>query len=87
MKVSRRGFWGLLCFCVAAIGVTGCFGPPSPQKVFGASGKQFTAPDLCGALVECKNSGEAACYYDYSTYVDPNSGKVVDASGCKKVTQ
>lgn len=64
--------------------LAGCFGPPKPYLVTGASGKAYTAPDLCVALVACKNANEDACYYPAvkMTSVD---GKTVDESYCKQV--
>jgi len=64
--------------------LTGCFGPPAPQKVFGASGKTYTAPSICGALVQCKNAGEASCWYDTSTYIDAQGNKIT-TDVCKEV--
>jgi hypothetical protein len=62
--------------------VSGCGGPVK-ANVYGASGKTFTAPDVCAALVACQASNETACYYDRSIYQNPN-GTTVE-SGCKEV--
>jgi hypothetical protein len=64
--------------------LAGC-GGPSHTNVYGADGKTFTAPDLCSALIACKNNGaEAACYYDSTALVDA-SGKITESYVCKEV--
>lgn len=67
--------WLMLC--------AGCGYHPSPINVYGASGKTYTAPDLCAALVICQNNMETACYYEHEviTYAD---GSRTD-NGCKEV--
>ncbi len=52
--------------------VAGC-GPPR-VNVYGASGKAYTAPDLCSALVACQNSVESACYYEREVMTAPDGG-------------
>lgn len=63
--------------------LTGCAYHPTPISVYNKSGKQFTAPSLCAALVQCINSGEA-CYYD-STKVITAVGGVEESPICKEV--
>ena len=53
--------------------------------VYGASGRAFTAPDICAALIACKNSAETSCYYYRSVVTEPNGSRVED--GCKEVTK
>lgn len=43
--------------------LVGCSVTPISYKVTGKSGKQYVAPDLCQALIQCQNSGEASCSY------------------------
>lgn len=64
-----------------ALMLTGC--GPYVARVQGASGKQYTAPDLCAALVQCLNSNEQSCFYP-DTMVTSN-GAVVDSIGCREV--
>lgn len=64
--------------------ITGCFGGPIKVNVYGSSGKAYTAPDLCSALIACKNSTEAACYYDNTIIVDA-TGKATETSICKEI--
>ena len=68
----------LVLFLLALL--AGCFGPVK-VTVYGATGKQFVAPDLCGAIVACKQSGEAACYYNATTLITANGDK--EAESCK----
>jgi hypothetical protein len=51
----------LVCLCVVFL--SGC-GGALRVSVYGRSGAAFTAPSLCGALVECLNSNESSCFYD-----------------------
>ena len=51
--------------------------------VVGASGKPFTAPDLCTALVACQNSSETACYYN-RVVLQTATGQT-EESTCKEV--
>lgn len=69
---------------IALLGLAGCFGKPLPASAYGISGTTYTAPDLCGALVKCKQA-ESACYIDVTTQVQSN-GTVVETSGCKEVS-
>lgn len=65
--------------------MTGC-GGPYLLSVYGGSGAVFTAPSLCAALIQCKNSKETVCYYD-STVVLDATGKVTEASTCKAISK
>ena len=62
--------------------ITGC--APYKVSVYGKSGTVYTAPSLCGALIQCMNSTETACYYDRTLYRDVD-GKIFDESGGKEV--
>ena len=61
--------------------LTGCGAPK--VNVYGASGKAFTAPDLCAALVACQNSSESACYYERELVTNADGSHM--ESGCKEV--
>lgn len=62
--------------------MTGC--APYRFTVTGATGKVYTAPDICQALVECQNSNEASCLYpDVKTTTQ--DGKQFDQTFCKEV--
>ncbi len=67
----------------ALLPLSACFGPIK-VNVYGASGKAYTAPALCAALIACQNSNETACYYDRTLYRDLD-GKTLDESGCKEI--
>ena len=54
-------------------------------NVYGHSGKVFTAPDICAALVACQNTGETACYYNNEMFTMSN-GQMMEI-GCKEVTK
>ena len=73
--------WILLC---CSLLMTGCFGPPAPQSVWGRSGKVYTAPDVCAALVACKNANESACFYDRN--VQTTATGTIEEGGCKEDT-
>ena len=74
--MKRLLFLGLL-------GLTACGPSHFTVTVLGASGKPFTAPDLCSALIACKNSTESACYYNRDIQKEAD-GTIVEA-GCKQV--
>lgn len=74
-----------LLFAALLLTLTGCAYHPQPVSVFGASGKQYTAPALCQALVQCKNASEASCYYEADSETDLSTGKVADTYYCKEV--
>lgn len=75
----KRIFWVALLVPL----VSGCFGV-AHYSVTGASGKLYTAPDICQALVQCQNSAETACFYpDVKT--TSQDGKSYDQSYCKEV--
>lgn len=65
--------------------LTGCFGPPKPQQVWGISGTAYSAPDICAALVACKKANEASCFYDRSLYTSASG--TVEEGGCKEVSK
>jgi len=67
-----------------ALFLAGCAYHPDPATVFGASGKPYTAPVLCQALVQCKNAGENECYYEADSQTDA-TGLVRDTYYCKGV--
>lgn len=61
----------------------GC-GPPAPVNVFGSSGKKYSAPNLCQAILSCRAGGESACYYNTASFTDPNNGNTVYTEVCRK---
>ena len=67
--------WALLLVAVGAF-LVGC--GPIKTSVYGASGKQYTAPDLCAAWLACRQAQETACYYDGETQVDAQGTRTVD---------
>lgn len=67
----------------AVVVLAGC--APYRYTVTGASGKAYTAPDLCAALIQCKNSTEPACYYVASKATQ--DGKTFDETYCKEVAK
>jgi hypothetical protein len=73
-----------LALAIACIAIAGCAYHPAPQNVYGGSGKAYTAPSLCAALVQCQNASETACYYDVTKVTDA-TGKVSDEASCKEV--
>jgi hypothetical protein len=64
--------------------IAGC-GAPYKVVVYGDSGKQYLAPDLCGAIVECRQAKEQDCLYN-STVVTSLDGKSTTVESCKTVT-
>lgn len=46
---------------------TGCAYAPPKVTVYGATGKQYIAPDLCAAIVQCKLAKETDCLYNATT--------------------
>jgi hypothetical protein len=50
--------------------------------VYGPTGKQYTAPDLCGAIVQCQQANELSCKYNSTVVVTPD-GKATETSTCK----
>lgn len=67
---------------VACGGICAC--GPIRYNVTGASGKLYTAPDVCQALIQCKNSGEPSCYVPTSRTIDQD-GKSIDETYCKEI--
>jgi starvation-inducible outer membrane lipoprotein len=53
--------------------LTGCAYNPK-VIVYGTTGKQYIAPDLCAAEVQCKMAAETECRYN-STVVTTIDGK------------
>lgn len=69
---------------VSLVILAGCGGYHA--TVQGGSGKQYTAPDICAALVQCLNSTtETACYMSDTTYATSNG--TIESTGCKQVTK
>jgi hypothetical protein len=68
---------------IALLVLTGCAYHPVPIVVHGHSGADYTAPDLCAALVKCLNSAETSCFYDQTILV-PATGSA-EETGCKEV--
>lgn len=52
----------IIASCIILL-MCGCGGVLT-TSVYGKSGKAFTAPSLCAALVQCLNSNETSCFYD-----------------------
>lgn len=61
--------------------VTGC--ASYKVIVYGPTGKQYTAPDLCGAIVQCQQAKELSCMYNSTVVVTPD-GKATETSTCKE---
>jgi hypothetical protein len=61
--------------------VTGCAYNPR-VTVYGPTGKQYIAPDLCAAIVQCKQASEPECLYN-STVVTTADGKGTETYTCK----
>ena len=64
--------------------LAGCAGVPPKMTVYGASGKQYVAPELCGAIVECKKANEQACYYDALILTTANGEKEITSCRAAK---
>jgi hypothetical protein len=64
----------------ALILITGC--APYKVTVYGSTGKQYIAPDLCGAISQCKQAKESDCYYN-STVMTTLDGKSTTVEACK----
>lgn len=71
----------VLALFAACASLSGCAYHPAPVTVYGATGKQYIAPDLCAAVVACKLSNEATCYSVVQSLTYPD-GLVTDNS-CK----
>jgi len=71
---------------VALVGMTGCFGGPATQNglAYGASGKTYTAPAMCGALSACLAAGEKRCFYEYAEEYGGSTPNV-EIDGCAEV--
>lgn len=71
-----------IVYLLSVVILTGCSYTPKPVIVYGGSSKQYIAPDLCAAIVKCKNSTEKECYYNSSVYVLAD-GQTKEAESCK----
>ncbi|HEY1644817.1 MAG TPA: hypothetical protein VGF75_00340 [Candidatus Saccharimonadales bacterium] len=60
--------------------LSGC--APFKVTVYGTTGKQYIAPDLCGAISQCKQAKELDCYYN-SSVVTSLDGKSTTVEVCK----
>lgn len=69
---------------LALVLLAGC--APYKVTVYGATGKQYIAPDLCGAIVACKQANEAECLYN-STTMTSLDGKSTETTACKKAKE
>jgi hypothetical protein len=61
--------------------LTGCAYSPPKVTVYGATGKQYIAPDLCAAVVQCKLANEAQCLYNATTVTSATGDREVES--CK----
>ncbi len=61
------------------VSLTGC--GHYQATVYGTTGKMYQAPSLCPAIIQCKQAGEADCYYETTHFSDG------DYYGCKDVKQ
>lgn len=71
----------MLLILAGLVMLSGC--APYKASVFGASGKAYTAPEMCGALVSCLNSGETSCYYNKVVISTATGG--TETSGCTEI--
>lgn len=64
----------------ALLAIAGC----AAQKtiVYGGTGKQYLAPDLCGAIVACRQANETQCLYNATTMTTLD-GKSTETNTCK----
>jgi hypothetical protein len=62
--------------------LSGCAYTPPKVTVYGTTGKQYIAPDLCAAIVQCKNAAESACYYDTTIWTSATGDR--ETSACKQ---
>jgi len=67
-----------------ALVLLGC--APYRVSVYGASGRAYTAPDLCAAQIACRKGNDLPCYYNATTVVGPD-GKTTEESACKELTK
>jgi hypothetical protein len=72
-----RLFWisPLLLLC-------GCAYMPPKVTVYGSTGKQYIAPDLCAAIVQCKLANESQCLYNATTLTLQSGDREVES--CKQ---
>jgi hypothetical protein len=57
----------LLLLLITVAAVAGCGARYNP-KVFGVSGKTYTAPDICQAVAQCVAAGETKCFYGHDGF-------------------
>jgi hypothetical protein len=69
----------LAILCLALI--TGC-GAAYHVTVYGTTGKQYIAPDLCAAVIQCETAKEPTCRYNVTT-VTSADGKTFERDMCK----
>jgi hypothetical protein len=72
MKVWKLSFLLLL--------LSGCAYNPR-VTVYGVNGKQYIAPDLCLAVIQCNQAGEAECRYN-ATVLTTSTGQT-EVEQCK----
>jgi hypothetical protein len=60
----------------------GCAYTPPKVTVYGATGKQYVAPDLCAAIVQCKLANESQCLYNATTLTLQSGDREVES--CKQ---
>jgi hypothetical protein len=77
VEMDRR--WCIVA-TFALLAIAGCAAPKT--IVYGSSGKQFLAPDLCGAVVACRQANEKECLYNATT-VTALDGKSTETYTCK----
>lgn len=75
----KRSWKALLL--LPALLLAGCAYNPKVM-VYGATGKQYIAPDLCGAITQCKLANERECLYNV-TVVTSIDGKGTETYSCK----
>lgn len=61
--------------------LAGCAYNPK-VTVYGETGKQYIAPDLCAAVVQCRQAKEPVCLYN-ATVVTSADGTKLEAYSCK----
>jgi len=50
-----------IVFLLSVLLLTGC--GPHISHAYGASGKDYVAPDICQAVAKCTAAGETKCFY------------------------
>lgn len=77
--LKRVGMVSLLL--AALLLLTACAYVPPKVTVYGATGKQYIAPDLCAAIIQCKQASETDCRYISTTLTTASGDKEVES--CK----